>query len=205
MKRDTRTEILQIARKLFNERGYNAVSVKDIADALGISKGNLTYHFKKKEQIMEALLKSLENERQLPPVPQTIAELDNVFYDKQEVVQNNAFYFWHHTQMAQLSSEIRERQQQIYLENRKLYEDAFDALIKAGTMQSVDATGRVLQGTVREQLTDALLMGSMYWLPYQQIKQAEKEHSVTDYCWSLMIPWLSQKGLQELACLKQNK
>ena len=202
MKKDTRTEILQTSKKLFNEYGYNAVSVKDIADALEISKGNVTYHFKKKEQIMEALLKSLESERRLPSVPQTIAELDDVFYDKQNVIQSNAFYFWHHTQMAQLSPEIRERQQQIYQENRSLYDNAFDNLIQAGTMQPVDAAGRLLQGEVREQLIDALLMGSIYWLPYRQIKHAENKTSVTDYCWSLMIPWLSEKGLKELSDLK---
>ena len=48
MKGNTRQEILSAAKKLFNERGYNAVSVQDIAGALGISKGNLTYYFKKK-------------------------------------------------------------------------------------------------------------------------------------------------------------
>ena len=42
MSKDTKQKILDTARELFNERGYNAVSLKDIADALNISKGNLT-------------------------------------------------------------------------------------------------------------------------------------------------------------------
>ena len=43
MKRDTRQDILNTAQTLFREKGYNAVSVGEIAAALGISKGNLTY------------------------------------------------------------------------------------------------------------------------------------------------------------------
>ena len=49
MKRDTRQDILNTAQALFREKGYNAVSVGEIATALGISKGNLTYYFKRKE------------------------------------------------------------------------------------------------------------------------------------------------------------
>ena len=56
MGRDTRQKILDSARELFNVHGYNGVSLQDIADAVGISKGNLTYHFSKKEEIMEELL-----------------------------------------------------------------------------------------------------------------------------------------------------
>ena len=57
MRRSTRNDIMDTARRLFSERGYNAVSIQDLADELGISKGNLTYHFKRKEQIVEALLR----------------------------------------------------------------------------------------------------------------------------------------------------
>ena len=35
MKKDVKTDILETARKLFNEQGYNGVSMRDIAGALG--------------------------------------------------------------------------------------------------------------------------------------------------------------------------
>lgn len=55
MKKDVKTDILETARKLFNEQGYNGVSMRDIAGALGISVGNLTYYFKRKEDLLEAV------------------------------------------------------------------------------------------------------------------------------------------------------
>ncbi|NME67935.1 TetR/AcrR family transcriptional regulator [Flammeovirga aprica] len=40
---------------LFNEKGISNVSLRTISDDLGISIGNLQYHFKKREDIIEAL------------------------------------------------------------------------------------------------------------------------------------------------------
>ena len=55
MKETTRDLILDISRKLFNEHGTYNVSVRQIALELGISQGNLNYHFKKKEDIIREL------------------------------------------------------------------------------------------------------------------------------------------------------
>ena len=52
---DTRQKILNTAKQLFNERGINEVSIADIASSVGISKGNLTYHFARKEAIVQPL------------------------------------------------------------------------------------------------------------------------------------------------------
>jgi len=51
----TKEKILNTALRLFNEKGLAQVSQRTIADALKISPGNLTYHFKKREDIIEAL------------------------------------------------------------------------------------------------------------------------------------------------------
>ena len=51
---NTRERIVDTAIALFNERGTHAVSTNHIAEALGISPGNLYYHFRNKEEIILA-------------------------------------------------------------------------------------------------------------------------------------------------------
>lgn len=51
----TRDRILAEARLLFNERGYGNVPISELSDHLGMSEGNLWYHFKSKRALLEAL------------------------------------------------------------------------------------------------------------------------------------------------------
>ena len=51
----TQDLILQVALILFNEKGERAVTGVEIAHEMNISPGNLYYHFKGKEEIVEAL------------------------------------------------------------------------------------------------------------------------------------------------------
>ena len=52
----TRERILDVASRLFVERGYAATSVRDIAAELGISNPSLYHHFASKERLLEELL-----------------------------------------------------------------------------------------------------------------------------------------------------
>lgn len=52
----SRGQILEAALRLFSHRGYGATSVRDIAEAAKVSKGNVYHHFPDKETIFRALL-----------------------------------------------------------------------------------------------------------------------------------------------------
>lgn len=56
---NTKSKILATALKLFNELGLAKVTLRNIATKMGISQGNLCYHFKKREDILEALYHQL--------------------------------------------------------------------------------------------------------------------------------------------------
>lgn len=51
--------ICETAVRLFNEQGYEAVSLRQIATEAGTTIGNLTYHFKHKEDLLKAILADL--------------------------------------------------------------------------------------------------------------------------------------------------
>lgn len=68
---DTGDRIADAALTLFNTEGWHAVSTRHIAARLGISPGNLYYHFANKEEIVLSLYERIERELELvltPPV-----------------------------------------------------------------------------------------------------------------------------------------
>ncbi|MEK5493944.1 TetR/AcrR family transcriptional regulator [Paenibacillus sp. FSL R7-0297] len=51
-----RNEILDAAEALFGQKGFDGTSTGDILSKVGIARGTLYYHFKSKEDIMDALI-----------------------------------------------------------------------------------------------------------------------------------------------------
>lgn len=74
-KRDA--EVIATAAAVFSERGYDGTSIRDIASALGLSKGSLYYYARTKEDLLFIVLESVhgENEQILAEVA-ALPELD---------------------------------------------------------------------------------------------------------------------------------
>jgi AcrR family transcriptional regulator len=52
----TRNAVLNTARRLFAERGFDGTSLQLIADTMGVQKANVYYYFRTKAAILEALM-----------------------------------------------------------------------------------------------------------------------------------------------------
>ena len=56
-----REKVLEVAAQLFNERGYRATSLRDIANALGVTKASLYHYFTSKEQMLIELYERIHS------------------------------------------------------------------------------------------------------------------------------------------------
>lgn len=56
VERTTKERIFDVSIDLFAQKGFDAVTMQEIADAVGIKKASLYYHFSSKEQILENIL-----------------------------------------------------------------------------------------------------------------------------------------------------
>jgi TetR/AcrR family transcriptional repressor of nem operon len=54
--KQTRDHIVDAADQLFYEQGFEHTSFSQIAEAVGISRGNFYYHFKTKDEILDAVI-----------------------------------------------------------------------------------------------------------------------------------------------------
>lgn len=52
----TRQQIVETADRLFYENGFGATAFADIAASIGISRGNFYYHFRTKDEILDAVI-----------------------------------------------------------------------------------------------------------------------------------------------------
>ena len=62
----TKDHIIDAADRLFYEQGFEQTSFADIATAVGIARGNFYYHFKTKDEILDAVIeKRLMDRREM--------------------------------------------------------------------------------------------------------------------------------------------
>lgn len=93
-KPDTRTRILVAALTLFNEQGEPNTTTNAIADEVDISPGNLHYHFRKKAELVDALLNEFQADAGTvlePPVTGT-ATIEDFWAFLQSLVEMLAAY-----------------------------------------------------------------------------------------------------------------
>lgn len=58
-KNNTKREILEAALELFSVQGYEAASISQIADAVGIRKASMYSHFRSKQEILDSLIQEI--------------------------------------------------------------------------------------------------------------------------------------------------
>ncbi|MGN1139620.1 MAG: TetR/AcrR family transcriptional regulator [Oliverpabstia sp.] len=56
---ERKNEILDAAEKLFGAKGFDHTSTNDILNEIGIARGTLYYHFKSKEDILDAMIERI--------------------------------------------------------------------------------------------------------------------------------------------------
>src|SRR5690349_8405753 len=106
---DTRSRIQEVALELFTEQGYEATSLREIAERLGVTKAALYYHFKTKDDIVGSLIEDriaamdelVAWARDQPRTPQTRAEFVRRYAEQlREGRYHDAMRFFERNQTA---------------------------------------------------------------------------------------------------------
>lgn len=59
---ERKNEILDVAERLFGTKGFDNTSTNDILNEIGIARGTLYYHFKSKEDILDAMIERMSKQ-----------------------------------------------------------------------------------------------------------------------------------------------
>ena len=104
---DTKETILRAAEELFRQKGFNGVSMRDVAERAGIRVGNLTYYYPKKEQLVEAIFAQRRGTIYTPEALTSPAEFEAYFRHLLSVQRRTEFYFDSYSQLSQTSEVFR--------------------------------------------------------------------------------------------------
>lgn len=135
MKIETRKEqIIHISAILFKEKGYSAVTMRDIAKVMGIKAASLYNHISSKQEILshiiislaEAFTKGMEKIRNMENT--SINKLNSIVELHVDITSNNAYG------MASLNNDWMHLKAELdyYLKLRLDYEDNFRQIIENG-------------------------------------------------------------------------
>jgi AcrR family transcriptional regulator len=129
---NNRQRIIETSLSLFNERGTSAVSTNHIADAAGISPGNLYYHFSNKMEIIRTLFERLfaawDEVFQLPVKrAPSMTDLEKMITANYQIIWQYRFVYREQAALLRQDTELQAR----YLEVRQRGYEGFAALIEA--------------------------------------------------------------------------
>jgi AcrR family transcriptional regulator len=164
-------EIIKTAAKLFKEKGYSAVTMRDLAAAMGIKAASLYNHITSKQDILKAIIVSLAEEftREMNVIKasdlRAIEKLKLIVALHVEITVKNTYG------MACLNNDWMHLEEQLehYLQLRKTYEQDFIDIIKSGIISDeiMDANAEIIMFSILSTLRSLYL-----WIPKKEAVNA---------------------------------
>ena len=159
----TRDRILQTALTLFNQEGEPQVSTVDIASVMGISPGNLYYHFKGKEAIINALFDDFEDEMHqvlAAPIKRPLAIEDNwiFIYILFEEINDFRFFYYGLASVLERCPDLRPRMSRLLALKKRTANAILESLEQEQMFEFHDGERSTLSTRLAAHLT--------FWLQY---------------------------------------
>jgi len=133
-------DILEAARELFNERGTQSSTTNHIAKAMGISPGNLHYHYKNREEIVRLLYIQMRKETtpsadKIPKNLTTLREHEKLVI---EIRWKYRFFFKEMLSLFARDSELEELYIKDNIAHRRRIRQVMNNLIANGELSITD-------------------------------------------------------------------
>lgn len=193
----TKEIILDTALRLFNDRGLSKVTLRTIANEMGISQGNLNYHYKKREDIIESLYFRLVGniDDMMSQINQDLDLFSVMFLVSEKMMSSFFDYRFFLTDFVQIIREnevIRNHYSALVIQREHQFIGIFNTLIAQGYMRE-----EIFEGEYKNLFMRFQILGS-FWIPSTVILSEElNKAAVNRYCNLLnemIIPYLTARG-----------
>ena len=208
-RRNTRELILETSLALFNEQGEPNVTTNQIADEADISPGNLHYHFRKKEDIVETLFtRFAEILVPLLEIPgEGPSDPEALWFRIHMIIEAKGQYRFIYKNL----SDISERMPRVDRAIRALVSREEKAIL--GLLLGLEANGAMkVSDEQRLMLFEQVLLTFTYWIPFAEqfdpdgMESGAAQVRVIARIFLLILPYLEgdyQAGVESLATAYQ--
>ena len=159
----TKDKIIYTAIKLFNKQGTNLVSTNHIAKEMGISPGNLYYHFRSKNDIIRSISDNFSNELgsvlkiQLDTITDFSSNLTSLFNRFFKIQQSYQFLFLEGVHLTKQDSRLLDNYTNLRSLIKKGYHELLSNLVKIKIMKRQSLN-------IIDDLLDAQWIIMWYWI-----------------------------------------
>ena len=197
----TKDKILFTAIGLFNQKGYKNVSIKEVADAAGMSPGNLTYHYNTKESLIGAIYEAMRDETEafvLPPGAPTLLHFEEMYMNFYNFQHQYSFFFTDLLEIVQQYPEIRKmnevRSAKFIADGNKL----FDYYIRTDRIKPPP------DSISYPRLTHTIWMMGLFWISQNKIVSTYDDtlENYLTHLWNIVLPHTTELGKSEYATSK---
>lgn len=174
----TRDRILECALQLFNQQGEPNVSTLEIANEMGISPGNLYYHFHGKEPLVLGLFERFEDELTplLDPPLEVRLDAEDYWLFLHLIVERMAQYRFLFQDLSNLTGRLPK-----LARGMRTLLNALKRTL-AALLASLKAHGQVTSDTqALGQLVEQITLTLLFSLDYQRILAREGEVGIVVY------------------------
>ena len=201
---NTRDRILASSLEMFNASGLPAVSTHKLAAELGISPGNLHYHFNNKQLIVERLFRRFEERLQVLDAGWAgIGAIDDLWLSLHLRFEAINAYCFVYRDMAYLCSEypaLARRAQALTAQHLLAAQALCEGLVGAGVMQASTEQARIL--------ALQLVFTTTCWMSFERLVPGREPQAPADpglaafYTLTVFSPYVSSDARAYLDYLR---
>ncbi|MBI2396525.1 MAG: TetR/AcrR family transcriptional regulator [Xanthomonadales bacterium] len=203
----TRERILDISLAMFNERGEPNVTTNHIADELEISPGNLYYHFRNKEDIVENLFARYEEkiDRVMVAPDERLPNLEDIWLQLHLAFETMWEFRFVYRDLVDITSRNRKLRMHFARILKRATENATEVLkglVAAGIM-------RASRAEIEATASNVVLVAT-FWLSYNTVRGGALEKGSEDLAQGifqlmmLIAPFLRDEERLHLNTLANN-
>ncbi|WP_375585817.1 TetR/AcrR family transcriptional regulator [Cyclobacterium xiamenense] len=193
---DTKQRIMDTAILLFNRDGVQSVTSRHIAKEMGISNGNLDYHFRNKEALLLAIYEQMRAEmsdsyRATDTVGESFEQIHRLLLHLESFQYKFRFFNLDVLVIARTYPQInRLLKHTIQIRKEQMADMLQQAIADGFFIQATEENIRQLLLSIRIIIT--------FWLSHEELVSdsgpKKQNTGMSKHIWQLLVPYMTEKG-----------